>query len=292
MEPASLADPVLREALRMASSNLPTSAQVDALALKVSVATAAGGGGFALGKWLASKAGLVKLTAVVALTGAATWWVVSESHAPRAVQRAHVAVHAPPVESPPTLAAKPAEPAPSAQLAVPVKPPTPDRAPEHDDALTPSAAAPTLTPARTERSVRARASASTRKMTASAAHAMHDPASVATSPAPAPALSPSPAQRASAPSASPSGTSAPPSELSLLGEAQSLLQRDPARALETTDEHRRSYPRGAYSEEREALAIDALRRLGRHGEAAARARAFLQSYPSSPHRERILTWLQ
>jgi hypothetical protein len=44
---------------------------------------------------------------------------------------------------------------------------------------------------------------------------------------------------------------------------------------------------GQFSEEREALAIDALLRLGRRSEAQARARAFLQRYPSSSHRERV-----
>jgi hypothetical protein len=70
-----------------------------------------------------------------------------------------------------------------------------------------------------------------------------------------------------------------------------LLAQDPRAALEVTDEHARSYPGGAFAEEREALAIDALRRLGRRQELQARARAFLQRYPTSPHRERIEAWL-
>jgi hypothetical protein len=40
-------------------------------------------------------------------------------------------------------------------------------------------------------------------------------------------------------------------------------------------------------QERERIAIEALVMLGRHEEAAARARAFETSYPSSPHLRRI-----
>jgi hypothetical protein len=90
--------------------------------------------------------------------------------------------------------------------------------------------------------------------------------------------------------AAPSQASAP--ELTLLSRAQRLLAQDPRAALDVIDEHVRAYPAGAFVEEREALAIDALRRLGRRQELQARARAFLQRYPGSPQRERIEAWLR
>ena len=42
------------------------------------------------------------------------------------------------------------------------------------------------------------------------------------------------------------------------------------------EEHTAAYPRGAFAQERDALAIDALRRLGRRAEwARARARSWI-----------------
>ncbi|HSO39738.1 MAG TPA: hypothetical protein VLT33_44735, partial [Labilithrix sp.] len=54
-----------------------------------------------------------------------------------------------------------------------------------------------------------------------------------------------------------------------------------ADALAAADEHRRLFARGRLSEEREELAIRALRAAGRSDEARARAKAFLKAYPSS-----------
>jgi hypothetical protein len=76
-------------------------------------------------------------------------------------------------------------------------------------------------------------------------------------------------------------------ESALLRSAQSALASDPARALVLTDQHRRSFPRGALSEEREAIAIQALRGLGREPEARARAARFETKYPNSVHRSRV-----
>jgi hypothetical protein len=76
-------------------------------------------------------------------------------------------------------------------------------------------------------------------------------------------------------------------ESALLQRAQSALARDPARALALTEQHRRSFPAGALSEEREAIAIQALRRLGREPEARARAARFETKYPNSVHRSRV-----
>jgi hypothetical protein len=77
------------------------------------------------------------------------------------------------------------------------------------------------------------------------------------------------------------------SETDLLGQAQSLLRSNPARALELASEHRRKFPRGVLVQEREVLSIEALERLGRHKEAVARADGFLRSFPGSAHRSKV-----
>jgi hypothetical protein len=130
-------------------------------------------------------------------------------------------------------------------------------------------------------------------------------------PVPAPSRAPSPALTASVrPSASQPGPSAPavveatshaeapppststqaaplPSEADLVGEAQSLLATNPARALALCDRHRRLYPRGVLVQEREVLAIEALERLGRHEQASARGTRFLDAFPGSAHRSKV-----
>ncbi len=52
-------------------------------------------------------------------------------------------------------------------------------------------------------------------------------------------------------------------------------------ALASLNQHARSYPRGLLSEEREAMAVNALVALGRAPEARRRGQAFNQRYPSS-----------
>jgi hypothetical protein len=77
------------------------------------------------------------------------------------------------------------------------------------------------------------------------------------------------------------------SEAELLRRAQSALGASPARALALTAEHQRRFGAGALAEEREALAIEALRRLGRTPEAQRRAAAFTRRYPHSVHASRV-----
>jgi hypothetical protein len=76
-------------------------------------------------------------------------------------------------------------------------------------------------------------------------------------------------------------------EFRLLRAARQALAERPARALELTDEHARRFARGMLSQEREAIAVDALVQLGREGQARTRAQAFLGAYPSSPYRSRV-----
>jgi len=76
-------------------------------------------------------------------------------------------------------------------------------------------------------------------------------------------------------------------EAHLLQLAQENLDADPARALARTEEHARKYRGGALSQEREVIAITALQKLGRLGEARARASRFLVQFPTSAHRGRM-----
>ncbi len=112
------------------------------------------------------------------------------------------------------------------------------------------------------------------------------------SPVPAPAQEPSPdatveQQTTPPPSGARRAPIATTSEADLLGEAQAAVARDPAKALALTERHRRAYPAGILAQEREVIAIEALERLGRRSEAAARAERFLKRFPGSAHRSKI-----
>lgn len=77
------------------------------------------------------------------------------------------------------------------------------------------------------------------------------------------------------------------SESQVLAAAQTALPSNPARALELTAEHRRRFPTGALSQERQVLEIDALYRLGRRAEADQRAQRFIASHPGSSYARRV-----
>ncbi len=77
-------------------------------------------------------------------------------------------------------------------------------------------------------------------------------------------------------------------ELALMRGAQRLMTADrPKLALEVLERHRRRFASGVLREEREALAIMALCRLGRGADAESRMVAFEHAYPKSPQTERI-----
>lgn len=76
-------------------------------------------------------------------------------------------------------------------------------------------------------------------------------------------------------------------ETKLLGDAQSAVKSDPAAALRACDEHAKRFPGGSLAQEREALAIEALVRLGRKGEAEKRLARFRAGYPSSGHLRKL-----
>jgi hypothetical protein len=89
------------------------------------------------------------------------------------------------------------------------------------------------------------------------------------------------------------GTSLPAKDDALAAEMEHLVRlrtlrdADPAQALALAAEGSRRFPAGYFAQEREAIAIAALVRLGRQTEARARAGAFLSSYPRSAFGERI-----
>jgi hypothetical protein len=106
-------------------------------------------------------------------------------------------------------------------------------------------------------------------------------------PEPPPSVLQPPASEPAPSSTRPNPRSASGSEAELLRRAQSLLAGSPQRALALTAEHQRRFRDGALAEEREALAIEALRRLGRGQAAQRRALAFERRYPNSVHASRV-----
>jgi hypothetical protein len=73
-------------------------------------------------------------------------------------------------------------------------------------------------------------------------------------------------------------------ESRMLAQVREALRRgDAAGAMTQLDEIRRAFPEGGLSQEREALTIECLERLGRGAEASTRATAFLRLWPSSPY---------
>jgi TolA-binding protein len=79
----------------------------------------------------------------------------------------------------------------------------------------------------------------------------------------------------------------PPSEVTLLRNAQVALQSRPREAFQLTQQHRRLYPAGEFAQERDALAIQALMRAGETDQARELAQAFIRAYPTSPHAHRF-----
>jgi hypothetical protein len=77
------------------------------------------------------------------------------------------------------------------------------------------------------------------------------------------------------------------SEADLLGQAQAALSSDPARALALSERHRSHFAHPLLTQEREVIAVEALGRLGRAGEAKARGERFLRLFPASAYRSKI-----
>ncbi len=80
---------------------------------------------------------------------------------------------------------------------------------------------------------------------------------------------------------------ASPDEFALLRAARQAVASQPERALSLTEEHAQRFPSGMLAQEREAIAIEALAKLGREAQAQSRAHTFLKAHPGSPYRPRI-----
>ena len=72
-----------------------------------------------------------------------------------------------------------------------------------------------------------------------------------------------------------------------LARVRGLAARDPAGALALIDEGNERFAGGSLWPERELFALDALQRLGRRADAAARGERLLARYPDGPTAERI-----
>jgi len=78
-----------------------------------------------------------------------------------------------------------------------------------------------------------------------------------------------------------------PSEAQLLMAARKAMPDDAERALRLLSQHQQHYADGVFVPEREVLAIEALRSLGRSAEASARLQQFKAQYPGSFHLRRL-----
>ena len=102
--------------------------------------------------------------------------------------------------------------------------------------------------------------------------------------APASSASGAPLRRAPAPLGAAASVGAE-QDAALLQQARRAASADPARALTLTRDHELHFPESGLSEERQALRVEALARLGRAAEAARELAAFLQ-YPTASRRNR------
>jgi hypothetical protein len=97
-----------------------------------------------------------------------------------------------------------------------------------------------------------------------------------------------PAREATQPPIKPSPTPPPPpSEVVLLQQARKLATSEPEAALRLLDQHAARFASGMLVPERELLAIEVLRHMGRNAEAERRLQRFEARYPESIHRRRL-----
>lgn len=108
---------------------------------------------------------------------------------------------------------------------------------------------------------------------------------------PAPASPPAPVARSLRPSATaqvnPPASSSPSvvdplEETRHLGALRRVAASDPEKALSMVADGNGRFAGGSFREERDAIAVDALARLGRGAEAKRAAETFLTTYPASP----------
>jgi hypothetical protein len=81
-------------------------------------------------------------------------------------------------------------------------------------------------------------------------------------------------------------------EAAMLEEARAMLDRYPIGALSVLERHAATFPIGQLGMERELLAVQALRRLGRQAEARARGDALLRQASGSIYEPRVRAMLE
>lgn len=79
--------------------------------------------------------------------------------------------------------------------------------------------------------------------------------------------------------------------LAVMAARQALRSNDAASALRLLEQAQARFKKGALTEERESLTIEALAMSGQKTSASARARAFLTRYPRSPHAADVQRYL-
>lgn len=121
--------------------------------------------------------------------------------------------------------------------------------------------------------------------------AMPASAAVAAAPAPASARTSPPALRAVSSAAPTTADEEPARDAGLLQDARRIMLGDPARALTLTRDHELAFPESVLVEERQALRLEALARLGRHAEAQHELEGFEQRFPRSIYRRRLQSLL-
>jgi hypothetical protein len=167
-------------------------------------------------------------------------------------------------------AAPPAPPAPAPVASAPASPPPP--APEAAaPALAPPAPTPAPAPAEPGRAAPAPAP---RHAPSRIAEARRNLARSAAAPAAEPA------------EAAPAGDSLA-REAALVEEARRTVRDRPAAALVALERHRREFPSGQLTAEREFLAVRALLELGRRAEAEQRGHRLVEAYPGSAYAHQI-----
>ncbi|APR77083.1 Hypothetical protein A7982_02430 [Minicystis rosea] len=178
----------------------------------------------------------------------------------------------------------PAPAPPTASVVVPVAP-TADEGPRPTPAPPDPSSAPLATATPTVTQARARDGEPRAAVTVVSKTQAPAPAEPARLPAAAPVVPL--AARAPEPAAPSAAGGALSAELEHLGRLRAREAGDPATVLALAVEGNQRFPSGLFVQEREAIAIGALVRLGRRAEARTRAHAFLASYPRSAFAERI-----
>jgi hypothetical protein len=83
----------------------------------------------------------------------------------------------------------------------------------------------------------------------------------------------------------------PETELRAMQRAQDALRSNPSEALAICNQSAQLFPRGMFGQERELIAIEALKNLGRTDEANRRAAQFTKAFPKSTGIRRLETLL-